>query len=154
MIFLSNRRGKFKLLDLQGDPPPPQFPRLVGYPDLPMRKTLRVVGLLTVMIFFQSKKFTACKIKDEKEETIFYFLMVLNLLKIIHPFESKKHLRTWWNLIATHKNIWYVTNRLNYKLFSVITQLSVKVLLLYFCWKHTTYIAEIKEENSSNIASL
>ena len=94
VIFLSNRRGKFKLLDLQGDPPPPQFPRLVGYPDLPMRKTLRVVGLLTVMIFFQSKKFTACKIKDEKEETIFYFLMVLNLLKIIHPFESKKHFRT------------------------------------------------------------
>ena len=90
MIFLSNRRGKFKLLDLQGDPPPPQFPRLVGYPDLPMRKTLRVVGLLTVMIFFQSKKFTACKIKDEKEETIFYFLMLFNLLKIIHPFESKE----------------------------------------------------------------
>ena len=93
MIFLSNRRGKFKLLDLQGDPPPPQFPCLVGYPDLPMRKTLRVVGLLTVVIFFQSKKFTACKIKDEKEETIFHFLMVFNLLKIIHSFESKKHLR-------------------------------------------------------------
>ena len=91
MIFLSNRRGKFKLLDLQGDPPPPQFPRLVGYPDLPMRKTLRVVGLLTVMIFFQSKKFTACKIKDEKEETIFYFLMVFNLLKIIHLFVSKNN---------------------------------------------------------------
>ena len=27
VIFLSNRRGKFKLLDLQGDPPPPQFSR-------------------------------------------------------------------------------------------------------------------------------
>ena len=94
MIFLSNRRGKFKLLDLQGDPPPPQFPRLVGHPDLPMRKTLRVVGILTVMIFFQSKRFTAYKIKDEKEETIFYSLMLFNLLKIIHPFEKKKHLRT------------------------------------------------------------
>ena len=94
MIFLSNRRRKFKLLDLQGDLPPPQFYRLVGYPDLPMRKTLRLVGLLTVMIFFQSKKFTACKIKDEKEETIFYFLMVFNLMKIIHPFESKEHLKT------------------------------------------------------------
>ena len=93
MIFLSNRKGKFKLLDWQGDPPPPQFPRLVGYPDLPMRKTLKVVGLLIVMIFFQSKKFTACKIKDEKE-IIFYFLMVFNLLTIIYPFESKKHLRT------------------------------------------------------------
>ena len=94
MIFLSNSSGKFKLLDLQGDSPPPQFPGLVGYPDLPMKKTLRVVGLLTVMIFFQSKIFTACKIKDEKGETIFYFLMVFNLLKIIHLFESKKHLRT------------------------------------------------------------
>ena len=54
---------------------------------------MKVVGLLTVMIFFQSKKFTASKIKDEKEETIFYFLMVFNLLKIIHPFESKKTFR-------------------------------------------------------------
>ena len=63
VIFLSNRRGKFKLLDLQGDPPPPQFPSLVRYPDLPMRRTLRLVGLLTVMIFFHRKKFTACKIQ-------------------------------------------------------------------------------------------
>ena len=75
VIFLSNRRGKSKLLDLQGDPPPPQFLSLVGYLDLPMRKTLRVVDLFTVMIFFQRKKFTVCKIKDEKEETIFSFLM-------------------------------------------------------------------------------
>ena len=92
MIFLPNRRGKFKVLDLQGDPPPPhQFSLLVRYPDLPIRKILRVVGLLTVMIFFQNRKFTACKINDEKEETIFYFLMVFNLLKIIHPIESKNH---------------------------------------------------------------
>ena len=55
---------------------------------------MKVVGLLTVMILFQSKKFTASKINDEKEETIFYFLMVFNLLKNIHPFESKKHIRT------------------------------------------------------------
>ena len=82
-----------KLLGLQGDPPP-QFPRLVGHPGLPKRKTLRVVGMLTVMIFFQSKKFKACKNKDGKEENFFYFLMVFNLLKIVHPFESKKHLRT------------------------------------------------------------
>ena len=46
VIFLSNRRGKFKLSDLQGDPSTTQFPRLVGYPDFPMKKTLRVVGLL------------------------------------------------------------------------------------------------------------
>ena len=88
MIFLSNRRGKFKLLNLEGDPPPLQFPCLVGYPDLPMRKTLRVVVLHTVMIFFLREKITACRIKDEEEETIFSFLMVFNLLKIIHPFES------------------------------------------------------------------
>ena len=81
VVFLSSRRGKFKLLDLQGDPPPPQFPRLMGYRDVLMRKILRVVDLLTVMIY-------------EKEETIFYFLMVFNLLKIIHPFKSKTHLRT------------------------------------------------------------
>ena len=73
VIFLSNRRGTFKILGLQGDPPP-QFPGLVGHPDLFMRKTLRVFGLLTVMIFFQSKNFTTCKVKDEKEETILYFL--------------------------------------------------------------------------------
>ena len=73
VIFLSNRRRKFKLLGLQGDPPPPQFPRLVRYPDLPMRKTLRVVCLLNIIIFFQRKKITECKIKDEKEETFFLF---------------------------------------------------------------------------------
>ena len=48
MIFLSNRRGNFKLSDFQGDPSTTQFLRLVGYPNLPMRKTLRVVGLLTL----------------------------------------------------------------------------------------------------------
>ena len=79
---------------LRNLPPPPQFPHLVGYPDLPMKKALREVGLFTVMIFFQTKKFTACKMKNEKEKTFFYFLMVFNLLKIIHSFESKKHLRT------------------------------------------------------------
>ena len=92
-----------------------------------------MVGLLAVMVFFQSKKFTACKIKDEKEEKIFYFLMVFNLLKIIHPFESKKHLRTQQNLIVTHKNIWYATIRFKYKFVSVITQFSVTATLLYFC---------------------
>ena len=80
MIFLCNRSEKFKLLDLQGDPPPAKFHRLVGYPDLPLRKTLRVISLLTVMIFLLSKKFTPFKIKDEKEETIFHFSMVSNLL--------------------------------------------------------------------------
>ena len=92
VIFLSNRRRKFKLLDLQGDPLPPQFPRLVGYPDLPTRKTLRVVDLLTVMIFFHRKKITACKIKYEKEGTFFYFLMCSIYCRLSIHF--KKHLRT------------------------------------------------------------
>ena len=74
VIFLSNRKGKFKLLGLQENshpPPPPQFPRLVRHPDLPLRRIMKVVGLLTVTIFFQNKKFTACKVKDKKEETVF-----------------------------------------------------------------------------------
>ena len=72
VIFLSNRKGKFKLLGLQENShPSPQFPRLVRHPDLPLRRILKVVGLLTVMIFFQNKTFTACKVKDEKEETVF-----------------------------------------------------------------------------------
>ena len=54
VVFLSNRREESKLLGVQEDPPPslPHFLRLVGHPDLPMRETLRMVGLLTVMIFF------------------------------------------------------------------------------------------------------
>ena len=35
-------------------------------------------------------------------------------------------------LIATNENIKFATNRLNYKFFSVITQLSVRVTLFYF----------------------
>ena len=30
VIYLSNRREKFKILDLQGEPPSAQLPRLVG----------------------------------------------------------------------------------------------------------------------------
>ena len=51
-----------------------------------------MLGLFTVMImervsdsvFFQSSKFTAFNIKDEKE--VAKSLMAFNLLKIIHPF--------------------------------------------------------------------
>ena len=101
-VISIQQKGKVSTFRLAGRSPssvpslssPPQFPCFVGYPDLPMRKTLRVVGLLIVMIFFQSNRFTACKIKDGKEKIIFYFLMVFNLLKIMHLFENKKHLRT------------------------------------------------------------
>ena len=84
MIFLFNRRGKIKLLHLRGDPLPLRFPRLVGYPDPLMRKTLSVIDLLTVMIFFQNKKFTACKIKDEKEEII----LKVSILKVKKASET------------------------------------------------------------------
>ena len=43
-------------------------------------------------IFFQSNKSTACKVKDEKE--VANSLMAFNLLKIIHPFQGKKHIST------------------------------------------------------------
>ena len=91
--LISNRSGKFKLLDLQGDPHL-QCPRLVGYPDLPKRKTLRrKLDLFTVMIlkivsesiFFQSNKFIAFKVKDEKN--VANSLIVFSLMKIFHPFQ-------------------------------------------------------------------
>ena len=65
----------------------------MGHHDLPIKKTLRrVLGLLTVMIlkrvsqsiFFQSNKFTGRKVNDEEE--VANYLIVFNLLKIIHPF--------------------------------------------------------------------
>ena len=99
VVVISNRKAKFKLVSLLRDPL--NFPSLVGHPDLPIRKTLRrVLDLLTIMIlkkvsesiFFQINIFTACKFKDKKEVT--NFLMVFNLLKIIHPFQGKKDLKT------------------------------------------------------------
>ena len=91
------QRGKVQTFWLAGRPP--KFPLLVGHPDLPIRKTLRrVLDSLTVMIlkrvsesiFFQINKFTACKFTKEAGNS----LMAFNLLKIIHPFQGKKHLRT------------------------------------------------------------
>ena len=64
--------GSSNFLACSGSPPP-QSCSLVGHPDLPIRKILRrVLGLLTVMnlesvrenTFFQSNKFTTCKIED------------------------------------------------------------------------------------------
>ena len=101
---ISNRSGKltFGLAGRPLPPPPPlQFPLLMGHPDLPKRKTLRsLLGLLTVMTvkrvsensFFQSNKFTACKVQDEKG--VANSLMAIILWKIINPFQGKKHLRT------------------------------------------------------------
>ena len=78
-----------------------QIPPLVRYSDLPIRKPLRrVFGLRIIIIlkrlsgniFFQSNKFKACKVKDGKLAE--NYLIVFNLLKIIHPFQGKKHIRT------------------------------------------------------------
>ena len=78
---ISNRMGKFKLLVLQGDPLAPS-----------MLLTVIILKRLSEIIFFQRTKFTACKIKDGKEMA--NSLMKFNLLKIIHQFQGKKHLRT------------------------------------------------------------
>ena len=93
VIFLSNRRQKFNRLGFQGDPPR-QFPCLSGHPDLSMRKTLRWLVCLLKWFPFKAKMSQHVKLKLKKRRQFFYFLMVFNLLKIIHPFESKKHLRT------------------------------------------------------------
>ena len=97
---ISNRKGKFKPLILQGDPRP-QFPPLVWYPNFSMRKILESAWSAYLMIlkrvgdsiFFQSNKFTACKVKDEKQ--VANSLMAFSPLKIIHPLQGKKHLRTF-----------------------------------------------------------
>ena len=91
VVVISNRKAKLKLVSLLRDPL--NFPSLVGH-------LRRVLDLLTIMIlkkvsesiFFQINIFTACKFKDKKEVT--NFLMVFNLLKIIHPFQGKKDLKT------------------------------------------------------------
>ena len=66
-----NRRGRFRISDLRGEPP--SVPPLVGNLDPPIGKTLRnLFALLTVMmlkrvsenIFFQSNKVKACKVND------------------------------------------------------------------------------------------
>ena len=96
---ISNRRGKLKLLGLQGHP---HFHAIARNLNLPLRKTRRkVFDLLTVIVlkrvresnFSQIIKYTACKINEEKK--IANYLMGFNSLKIIHVFQGKKHLRTW-----------------------------------------------------------
>ena len=98
---ISSKRQKFKLLGFQGSPHPAscQFPPLTGHHNLPLGKTLRtVLGLLAVMvlkrvseiIFFWSNKFTACKVKDEKEKKSLSWHSIYRRLSI----QGKKPLRT------------------------------------------------------------
>ena len=80
----------------------------MGHPDLSIKKFLRMVlGVLTIVnlkriseYFFSKQQITACKIKDREEMA--NSLMFFNLLKIIHPFQGKKHLRTY---IGTSKDM-------------------------------------------------
>ena len=82
-------------------PPPLPIRSISGTSWSAHRKTLRrVLGLFTATIlkrvnesiYFQSNKFTTCKVKAEKEAA--NSLMAFNLPKIIRPFQDKKHLRT------------------------------------------------------------
>ena len=43
-------------------------------------------------IFSQSNKLTTCKVRNGNK--VAKYLMMFNLRKIIHPFQSKKYLRT------------------------------------------------------------
>ena len=43
-------------------------------------------------VFFQINIFTACKFKDKNK--VVNSSMTFNLLKIVYPFQGKKHLRT------------------------------------------------------------
>ena len=82
------QKGKLQTYGLAGRANTQLLP-LVGHPDLPIRKTLRrVLGLFDAMIlkrvtesiYFQSNKFTTCKVKDEKE--------VVNSLMVIQSTED------------------------------------------------------------------
>ena len=77
----------------------PEFPPLVWHPNLSIRKIEECLVYLLQWFeksewehFFQSNKFTAWKVKDEKE--VANSLMKFNLLKIIHPLQGKRHWRT------------------------------------------------------------
>ena len=93
---ISNRRGKFTFLGLQGDLP---IPSLSGTSWSPHKENPDE-GAWSVycddfekrVFSLKSNTFTAFKVKHEKE--VPNILMVFNLLKIIHPFQVKKHLRT------------------------------------------------------------
>ena len=82
------QKRKVQTFGLAGGAHPFQIPHLVVNPDLPIRKLLRVLGLLTVMflkrfsetIFFQSNKLTAYKVERDGKEVASFF-MVFNLLK-------------------------------------------------------------------------
>ena len=82
-----------------GGPSLPQVSPLVVNPDLPIRKLLkRVLGLFTVMFLKRMSEtiffFKATNLQHIRLKEVTSSLMVFNLLKIIQPFHSKKHVRT------------------------------------------------------------
>ena len=50
-----------------------------------------IFKIVREIIYFQTNKFVTCKVRDGKEMA--KCLMVFNLHKIIHPFQSEKYLR-------------------------------------------------------------
>ena len=90
--IISNRKGK---LNFWACKETPKFPTLVGHPNLAIR---RMVDLLTewfwkewVRVF--SFKATNLQHVRLRIKNVANPLMAFNLLRIIHPFQSKKHLR-------------------------------------------------------------
>ena len=88
------QKGKDLIFRLAGDPTLSLVPSRSGTSWSPHEENLEDGWSSYYNDSLSKQKFTACKIKDEKEETIFRFVMLFSLLKIINPFESKKHLRT------------------------------------------------------------
>ena len=86
----SRRQVRFKILDMSESPiriPYKKHPEDCARPEycINFGKSVREY------IFYQSNKFTACKVRDGKGAA--KFLMLFNLRKIIHPFKNKKYLR-------------------------------------------------------------
>ena len=75
------QNGKVQTFSLARRRPPPS-----------LLLAVMILKRLSEIIFFPRTKFRACKVKDGKEMA--NSLMKFNLLKIIHQFQGKKHLRT------------------------------------------------------------
>ena len=80
-----------------------RVPPLVVIPDPPIKNTLQsVLGLITVVIlerlrrsiFFKATSLQHVRLEMEDGNEVAKSLMVFNLRRIIHPFQSKKYLRT------------------------------------------------------------
>ena len=98
---MSNRKTKFKLLVIRGDPRPP-IPSLSWSSWSPRKENPEKGSWSTFCNNFQKSeweyflsKFTARKVKDENEVANSLMVMVFNLVKNIFPFQCKKHFRAY-----------------------------------------------------------